>query len=431
MASAKHVRDAPAPAAGNRAARARPAGTVLTLLARRAPGRLGLLVGRSCPRHRPVVAPAHRQSSSSSRNRARDSRDRPAETVARGCCRPPPRASRDSCGSRVHRRAEYAGAIASAQVFFANVLRGAFAGAGDAQRFPIPPPTCRRCSPEAAPRVCRATRRPDAGGAPRRSWAADRDGVTVAVDGRAERAAAVIVAVGTAPVAAGVRDRGAAGRIRAAGGDDDALDMLDYEPIVTVCVWAMRSGSRCRVRSHASRCAGPAGIRPAGCVRACRQGVAPAPLRHCWRSRHQRPRFRTWRSARGPGARRRRPAAAAATGAFALRVVAGRGGPKSARHTRARRGAYRSAARGCPGIYLARDYVDTDHPATLEAAVEERALSRPPPRCAPTGAETPPLAGSRRTGADPVGHSSALACSLAVSGCIRAEETGKGRNPNP
>jgi squalene-associated FAD-dependent desaturase len=203
----------------------------LTLAVRRWPGRLGLLAGLllarglSWPDRRANLA-WFRQLERSAFRRPRD------ETVAQLLAPLPARVARllwePLCIAALNTPA----ATGSAQVF-ANVLRAAFGGRREASDFLVPATDLGALLPDATAHFL-ATH----GGRCEREARAQvvsaaRDGVMLAVHGQARRAAAAIVAVGPHQLPRAFASE-VMTRSPALAAAVDALQTLDYEPIVTV-----------------------------------------------------------------------------------------------------------------------------------------------------------------------------------------------------
>ena len=196
------------------------------------PGRLGLLAGLLLARglswhDRRANVAWFRQLERSGFQRPRD------ETVAQMLARAAAARRAPAVGTAVHRGAEHAGRErASAQVF-ANVLRAAFAGPRDASDFLVPATDLGALLPDAAARYLAAHGGQCERDARAQVVSAARDGVTLAVHGQARRAAAVIVAVGPHQLPRAFASE-VMTRSPALAAAVDALQTLDYEPIVTV-----------------------------------------------------------------------------------------------------------------------------------------------------------------------------------------------------
>lgn len=210
-------------------ARAQP--DALSLVVRRWPGRLGLLAGLLLARG--LSWPERRANLAWFRQLERTAFVRPRdETVAQMLFALPPRVARllwePLCIAALNTPA----ASASAQVF-ANVLRVAFAGTHDASDFLVPATDLGALLPDATARYLAAHGGQCERDARAQVVSAARDGVTLAVHGQARRAAAVVVAVGPHQLPRAFASE-AMTRSPALAAAIDALQTLDYEPIVTV-----------------------------------------------------------------------------------------------------------------------------------------------------------------------------------------------------
>ncbi|MFO1324787.1 MAG: hydroxysqualene dehydroxylase HpnE [Burkholderiales bacterium] len=336
----------------------------LTLHARRAPGRLGLLIG--------LVAAAGLSLSERWANlkwfRAieRAGFRRPAdETVARMLSPLPPRVARLLWEPLCLAALNTPVATASAQVF-ANVLRAAFGGDGDAADFVLPATDLTALLPDGVARYVA-----ERGGRVRTDTraqvvSADREGAWVAVQGRGEPAAAAIVAVGPHRLAQAFAPEMLAAHPALASALG-AFAALDYEPLVTV--WS----------GYAALVAMPGPI--ARLDDAPGQWVIDRPDILARAAPSSRPAIAQLLSvvisAGGPHMkmahddlaravdaqlRRLRPALPACAWS---QVVA----EKRATYACTPRRVRAAGPRFAPGVYLAGDYVDAEFPATLEAAV--------------------------------------------------------------
>jgi squalene-associated FAD-dependent desaturase len=203
----------------------------LEVRARRWPGRLGLLAGLLLARG--LTWPERRRNIAWFRQLEQSGFRRPREETVAGMLAPlPPRVARLLWEPLCLAALNTPVASASAQVF-ANVLRAALAGPREASDFLVPATDLGTLFPDAAARFlarhggrCERDTRVQVVGAA-------RDGVMLSVHGQARSAAAAIVAVGPHQLprafASEVMMRSPA--LRAAV---DALQLLDYEPIVTV-----------------------------------------------------------------------------------------------------------------------------------------------------------------------------------------------------
>jgi squalene-associated FAD-dependent desaturase len=336
----------------------------LTLLSRRAPGRMGLLVALLSARGlswRERIA-----NIAWFRNLERGGFVRPPhETVAKMMSPLPPRVARLLWEPLCLAALNTPVADASAQVF-ANVLRASFAGAGDASDFLLPATDLSALFPDAAARfaVARGGRvRLDAQA---QIVTAGRNDVILAVDGNAEMASAAIVAVGPHQLRQAFAAEALAQHpsLSAAIG---ALEMLAYEPIVTI--WL----------GYAAAVAMPGPI--ARLDDAPGQWVLDRPDILARAAAADRPPLAQLLavviSASGPHMASPHAALARAVDAQLRRlqpalppcvwsqVIA----EKRATYACTPQRPQPSGPRFAPGIYLAGDYVDTEYPATLEAAV--------------------------------------------------------------
>ncbi|MCC7326009.1 MAG: FAD-dependent oxidoreductase [Burkholderiales bacterium] len=336
----------------------------LTLRARRGPGRLGLLVGLLCARALSVRERVANIAWFRELERSGFARP-PQETVAGMLAPLPPRVAHllwePLCIAALNTPAT----AASAQVF-ANVLRAAFAGAGGASDFLLPATDLSTLFPEAAARHLARHGGHVRIDARAQIVAADSGGVTLAVSDRAERAAAVVVAVGPHQLRqAFAREALSAHPPLAAA--IDVLDTLDYEAIVTV--W-LGYATRVQLPAPIARLDDAPGQwlidRPDVLARGDRRRLPPlAQL------------VSVTISAGGPqttvpqaelvqavDAQLRRAAPALPRCAWS-QVIAER----RATYACTPRRATPAGPRLAPGVYVAGDYVDTVYPATLEAAV--------------------------------------------------------------
>jgi len=335
----------------------------LTVVARRAPGRLGLLVGLLAARG---LSLSERIANIAwFRRLEREGFARPPrETVARMLAPLPPRVARllwePLCIAALNTPA----ASASAQVF-ANVLRVAFGAGGGASDFVLPANDLSAIFPEAAARYCAARGGLHRTGTRAQVVAAARDGVTVAADGSAERASAAIVAVGPHQL----RQAFAAEALAAHPPLPAAIEVLDalaYEPIVTI--W-LGYGAKVALPAPIARLDDAPGQwvfdRPDVLARARANRPLLAHLLAVVVSAHGPHMAQTQDAlARAADAqlRRLRPALPACVWS---QVIAEKRATYACTPGRARLAGPRIA----PGVYLAGDYADVEFPATLEAAV--------------------------------------------------------------
>ena len=336
----------------------------LTMLSRRAPGRLGLLVGLLSARGlswRERIA-----NIAWFRNLERTGFARPPhETVAKMMSPLPPRVARLLWEPLCLTALNTPVADASAQVF-ANVLRASFAGAGDASDFLLPIADLSTIFPEAAAQFVAARGGSVRVGAHAQVVKASRDEAIFAVDGNAEMAAAAIVAVGPHQLRQTFAAEALAQHpsLSAAIG---ALEMLAYEPIVTI--WL----------GYAAAVAMPGPIarlddapgqwvldRPDVLARASAAGRPPlAQLLAVVISAsgpHMASPHTELAAAVDVQLRRLQPAL---TPCVWSQVIA----EKRATYACTPQRPHPAGPRFAPGVYLAGDYVDTEYPATLEAAV--------------------------------------------------------------
>ena len=203
----------------------------LMLKVRRWPGRLGLLAGLLLARG--LAWPERRANVTWFRQLERnDFRCPPNQTVAQLLAALPPRVARllwePLCIAALNTPA----AAASAQVF-ANVLRAAFGGGREASDFLVPATDLGALLPDVTARFLAVHGGQCEREARAQVVSAARDGVVLAVHGQVRRAAATIVAVGPHQLPRAFASE-AMTRSRALAAAVDALQTLDYEPIVTV-----------------------------------------------------------------------------------------------------------------------------------------------------------------------------------------------------
>lgn len=335
----------------------------LRLAVPRAPGRLGLLLGLLGARG---LSPAERWANLRwFRALERAGFRRPAhESVARMLAPLPPRVARllwePLCIAALNTPA----ATASAQVF-ANVLREAFAGARGASDFLLPANDLAAMFPEAAARYIEARGGRLRAGERAQVVAAARSHVTVAVDGRAAAASAAIVAVGPHQLRHAFATEALAAHppLPAA---IDALAALAYEPIATVWLGYARAfrlpapmtrlddapGQWAFDRPDVLARAGPGSPRLAQLLAVVISAGGP----HTALSGDA--------LARAVDAQLRRLDPSLPPCAWSQAIV-----EKRATYACTRTRPRPAGARLAPGVYLAGDYVDTEYPATLEAAV--------------------------------------------------------------
>jgi squalene-associated FAD-dependent desaturase len=203
----------------------------LTLQARRAPGRLGVLAGLLTARG---VAWRERLANLAwfrDIERTRFVR-RDGETVAQLLAPLPRRIAKELWEPLNLAALNTPASLASAQVF-ANVLRAAFAGRGDDCDFVLPTTDLSAFFPEPAARYVTAHGGSVTTGTRAQVVYARNSGVTIAVDGRAVDARAAIVAVSPHQL-----DQAFAPEARRAlpalSEAIDAMALMAYEPIVTI-----------------------------------------------------------------------------------------------------------------------------------------------------------------------------------------------------
>jgi predicted NAD/FAD-binding protein len=288
----------------------------------------------------------------------------PRETVARMVAPLPPRVVRLLWEPLCLAALNTPIATASAQVF-ANVLREAFAGPAAASDFLVPATDLSALFPEAALRHVAQRGGVVRTGAPAQVVAADRGGVTLAVQGRAATAQSVIVAVGPHQLHQ-VFAAEALARHPPLPEALAALAALAYEPIVTVWLGYATAvpmpapiarlddapGQWAFDRPDILARAGDAAPRLAQLLAVViSTGGAHMALPHAALGRAVDAQLRRLRPALPPCAW--------------MQVIA----EKRATYACTPRRARPAERRIAPGVVLAGDYVDTDFPATLEAAV--------------------------------------------------------------
>jgi len=343
---------------------ARSAGDV-TLIARRAPGRLGLALGLIAARGltwRERIANVRWLRALEQGGFARPA----AEKAAKMLAPLPPRVTQalwsPLCLAALNTPIERA----SAQVF-ANVLRAAFAGAADASDFVLPATDLTAFLPDRAAIHVAATGGEMRTNATARVVAADRTGVTLAIGGQPVRAAAAIVAVGPHQL-----DRAFATEALAAhpplASAVDLIGALAYEPIVTI--W-LGYPTRIPLAAPIARLDDAPGQwvvdRPDILARADAT-VARPPLASM---------LAVVISASGAHERLTHAALVAAADAQLRRLSPGLPPCAWSQVIAEQRATYActpgrvrpAGPRLAPGLYLAGDYVDAEYPATLEAAV--------------------------------------------------------------
>ena len=339
-------------------------GDALALTVRSAPGRLGLLAGLLLADG--LTWRERFANIAWFRALERAGFVRPArETVAQMLAPLPPRVARGLWEPLCIAALNTAPKAASAQVF-ANVLATAFGGDPRACEFVFCATDLSSAFPDAAARFVEAR-----GGSMRthsraQVVAAGRDGVTLAVDGRSETAAAAIVATGPhqLPTAFAPEALHAHPPLAAAL---DALAGLRYEPIVTV--W-LGYADALALRSPMLRLDDAPGqwlvARPDIVARA-EPGASPRlaamiAVVISIDGPHMAMPHAALVAAVETQLARLRPAWPRAAWS---QVVAEKRATYACTPDRVRP----SGVRFAPGVYLAGDYVDTEYPATLEAAV--------------------------------------------------------------
>ena len=203
----------------------------LTLRAPRAPGRLGLLVGLLCARGFSLRERFANLAWFRRIERAGFVRP-PTETVAKMLAPLPPRVARLLWEPLCLAALNTPVATASAQGF-ANVLRAAFAGAGEASDLLLAATDLSALFPEAAAAYVGTHGGAVCTGVRAQIVAADREGATISVDGKAESFAAAIVAVGPHQLRQAFAHEMLVAHppLPAA---IDALEAMTFEPIVTI-----------------------------------------------------------------------------------------------------------------------------------------------------------------------------------------------------
>lgn len=336
----------------------------LTMLARHAPGRLGLLVGLLSARG---LSWRERLANIGwFRSLERTGFTRPAhETVAKMLSPLPPRVARllwePLCVAALNTPV----ATASAQVF-ANVLRGAFAGAGNASDYLIPATDLSALFPEAAAQFVGARGGSVRIGAHAQLVSADRNEVTLAVGGNAEPAQSAIVAVGPHQLRQAFAAEALAQHppLSAAIG---ALETLAYEPIVTVWLGYAAAVAMPGPIARLDDAPGQWVLDRADVLIAATANDHP-PLAQL---------LAVEISASGPHMASPHAELARTVDAQLRRLQPGLPPCAWSQVIAEKRATYActpqrprpAGPRFAPGIYLAGDYVDTEYPATLEAAV--------------------------------------------------------------
>ncbi len=336
----------------------------VTIVARRAPGRLGLAIGLLAARG----LTWHERVANIGWMRAleRDGYARPPrETVAKMLAPLPPRVVRELWTPLCLAALNTPVRAASASVF-ANVLRSAFGGDGTASDFIVPTTDLSALLPERAAAYVRMRNGDIRTGTNAKVVAAARDGATLAAGNTAVPARAAIVAVGPHQLAHAFADEMLAARpaLAAAIG---AIEALEYEPIVTV--W-LGYATRAPLPAPIARLDDQPGQwvldRPDVLARA-RPGER-APLAQLVAvvisasGPHMALPHDTLARAADAQLRRLRPDWPACVWS---KVIAEKRATYACTPGRVRPAASRLA----PGLYLCGDYCDAEYPATLEAAV--------------------------------------------------------------
>lgn len=338
----------------------------LALRAWRAPGRLGLLGGLLFARGLSWRERLANIAWFRGVERARFVR--PArETVAKMLAPLPPRIARLLWEPLCLAALNTPVATASAQVF-ANVLQAAFAGRGDASDFVLPATDLSALFPDAAARYVAERGGRLRTGARAQIVAATREGATIAVDGGAQQAPAVVVAVGPHQLSQAFAPEALAAHPPLAAAIE-ALHGLAYEPIVTV--W-LGYATRLPMPVPIARLDDAPGQwvidRPDVIARARARSADGPRLAQMLgvaisaSGPHMNANHADLAHAVDAQLRRLQPAMPACTWS---QVVAEKRATYACTPQRIRPAGPRFA----PGVYLAGDYVDTEYPATLEAAV--------------------------------------------------------------
>lgn len=336
----------------------------VTIIARRAPGRLGLAIGLMTARGltwRERFANVGWMRALERGGYARP----PQETVAKLLAPLPPRVTRELWTPLCLAALNTPPRTASAQIF-ANVLRAAFGGDGAASDFVVPATDLSALFPDAAASWLRARGAAIHTGAAATVVAADRDGVTLAVRGAPVSARAAIVAVGPHQLAHAFADEARAARPALAEAIG-AMDALAYEPIVTVWLgYATHTALPAPITRLDDRPGQWALDRPDVLARA-EMGNRP-PLAQVVSvvisasGPHMALPHDALARAADDQLRRLRPSWPASVWS---EVIAEKRATYACTPGRVRPAEPRLA----PGLYLCGDYVDAEYPATLEAAV--------------------------------------------------------------
>ena len=336
----------------------------LTLLARRAPGRLGMLIGLLAAKGLTFGERIANLRWFRAIEHGRFVRP-PGETVAQLLAPLPPRVAKLLWEPLNLAALNTPATQASAQVF-ANVLQAAFAGRGEDSDFILNATDLSAFFPEAAARFVSARGGTVHTDTRAQVIGADSAAAIVGAEGKALRARAVIVAVGGHQLAHAFAPEALAAHPPLAAAID-ALQLLAFEAIVTI--W-LGYGSTVAMPGPVARLDDAPGQwvidRPDIVARAQRSGgPALAQL------------LAVMISANGPHLTLPHDALVAITDAQ-LRRLAPTLSPcvwsfviseKRATYACTPQRARPAGPRFAPGVYLAGDYVDTEFPSTLEAAV--------------------------------------------------------------
>jgi len=333
----------------------------LTLVAGRAPGRLGTLVGLLAARGLTLRERLANLAWFRRLERAGFARP-PHETVAQLLSPLPPRVAKLLWEPLNLAALNTPAAAASSQVF-CNVLKAAFAGHGDDCDFVLPTTDLSALFPESAASYVNAHGGRVLTHSRAQVFAADRASATIAVGGRAHVVRAVIVAVGPHQLPHAFAAEALASRpdVGAAIG---ALEALEYEPIVTV--W-LGYPARVAMPGPIARLDDDPGQwvldRPDVLASAARTDVAQM-LSMVISASGPHTALAHDELVRAADAQLRRiaPSLAPCVWSFAINE-------KRATYACRPKRARPAGPRLAPGLYLAGDYVDEDFPATLEAAV--------------------------------------------------------------
>ncbi len=343
----------------------REAADALSLIARTAPGRLGLVIGLMTARG--LTLRERMANGAWFRGLERENFVRhPDETVATMLAPLPPRVARllwePLCVAALNTPVQ----AASAQVF-ANVLRAAFAGAGDSSDFLLPATDLGALLPDAVPAYLGVRHGRVLVRAHAVLVATGDQGVRLTVDGEALAADAAIIAVGPHQLPQAFAAEACA-RNAALAATLDVMQAMRYEPIVTIwlgyatatplpapiarldnapCQWVVDRPD------IVMRAALPPGRPPLAQVLAAIVS-ASGPHLHLPHDVLAR--------AADAQLRRLNPALPPCAWSY---VIAERRATYACTPGRPRP----SGVRLAPGLYVAGDYVDAEYPATIEAAV--------------------------------------------------------------